>query len=129
MASIMGAILTYTLVHSRRRAVEISGRMTKDLRVAEAESHRLALVASRTATGVILMDSEWKVEWVNDSFTRLFGYSLAEVKGRSPEEFLIGPNTRPDIRDVVNEACEQNRSFEGEVIQYTKSGSVIWVEL
>lgn len=129
MASIMGAILTFTLVHSRRRAVETSGRMTRSLREAEVETRRLALVASGTTSSVILLDTDWKLEWVNASFTRLFGYSLDEVRGKRPSEFLHGPQTDAKLGDTIDDACEQGGTYRGEVVCYTKQEKPGWFEL
>ena len=51
------------------------------LRESEATARRLALVASRTQNAAIITDAERRFEWVNDAFTRITGYTLAEVVG------------------------------------------------
>lgn len=43
-----------------------------------------ALVASRTDNAVVITDTAGRIEWVNDGFTRMTGYQLDEVLGRSP---------------------------------------------
>ncbi|MCP5529980.1 MAG: PAS domain S-box protein [Opitutaceae bacterium] len=128
-ATLLASILTASLVDSRGRALKLAQRMTESLRAAENESRRLALVASRTATAVILMDPDWKVQWTNDSYTRLFGYTLDETKGRRPGDFLFGAETRPDIRRAIDEACENDRIFQDKVLMYRKDGAKVWMRL
>lgn len=121
--------LSYVVLNAKVRAVTYADKVTRDLRLAEGEARRLALVASRTATGVVLMDLDWKVDWVNDSFTRLFGYTFSEIKGEEPAGILFGPDTDQSVRADIDKACEQNRSYAGEVLMSTKSSGQVWVEL
>ncbi len=129
LISVMAAGLMWTLANSRARALGLADRMTVNLRRAEAESRRLALVASRTASSVMLVDAQWRIEWVNESFTRIFGYTLDEVKGRRPDDLLGGPATDPAVLRAVGEACRVARTFKGEIINYTKDRRELWHEL
>jgi PAS domain S-box-containing protein len=45
----------------------------------EEQLTMLSLVASRTTSGVVINDSEGKVEWVNNAFETVTGYSLDDV--------------------------------------------------
>ena len=120
--SFIGAGFTWVLVGARARALKHAERMTADLR-------RLALVASRTASSVVLTDTDWRIEWVNESFTRLFGFTPEEVKGRQPAEFFNGPDTDPKVVEAINEACAAGRPFKGEILNYSKARQPVWVAL
>ncbi len=98
-------------------------------KAAEAEARRLALVASRTASSIVLADRDWRIEWINESFTQLTGYTLDEVRGRRPSSFLVGPLTNRDVIDAIDEAEREGRSFKGEILNYAKNGREYWVEL
>ena len=65
----------------------------RSLRAHEAEERKLALIAARTHNGVILADAQGRIEWVNEGFERMTGYTLDEVRGRSPGSFLQGPES------------------------------------
>ena len=78
------------------RDITARKRAEESLRQVEAETHKLALIASRTDNGVILTDADGLVEWVNEGFTRISGYTLDEVRGKSPGSVLQGPATDPD---------------------------------
>ena len=129
LASLLGMMLTYNLVGARTRALDVAGKMTDSLRLAEAETRRLAIVASRTATSVILMGTDWRVEWTNHSFTRLFGYTMEEAKGRRPGDFIFGPERDVLARDEIDQAVQAKGTYENEVVCYTKDGTKLWMNL
>jgi len=120
--SLLGGWLTYLLYSGRERATAMARHMTLNLRRAEAESRRLATVASRTRNAVILADAAWRIEWVNEGFTRTFGYTLEEVKGRRPGDFLLGEESDPTGPARIDAACAANEPFVGELVQYDKTG-------
>ncbi len=120
--SVLVTLLTWALVSSRTRALVLARDMTVDLR-------RLALVASHTGSGVIITDSEWRVEWINEGFTRMFGYTLDEIKGRQPADFMVGPDSDPKALQAMAEAGKMRRRFLGEILNYTKDGRKVWIEL
>jgi PAS domain S-box-containing protein len=62
-------------------------------KLAEEEVRKLALVAQKTENGVVITDSKGFTEWVNEGFTRITGFSLAEVKGKEPGSLLQGAAT------------------------------------
>lgn len=129
LLSLFGAGFTWALVNSQARALALARAMTANLRQAEVESRRLALVANHTTNCVIMTNASWKIEWVNKSFERYYGYTLAEVEGRLPGEFLPGPATDPNTLAAIDAARMQGIPFKGEVLNYSKSGVPRWVEL
>ena len=129
LASLMAAMLAHSLLTARLRALGLADRMMVDLQRAEKETQRLALVASRTGTAVMLIDQEWCIEWVNDSFSTLFGYTIAEVNGRRPGEVLHGVLTESGVAARIDEACARNEAYRGEVLNYAKDGRQLWLEV
>ena len=125
----MTAAFAGTLLRSRSRAWSETARVTSTLQRAEVESRKLALVASKTASGVVLMDREWRVEWVNDAFTRLFGYTLSEMRGRRVNEMLSGPETDESVFADLERTVGTGAAFRCEILNYTKTGEKCWVEL
>ncbi|QYM79895.1 response regulator [Horticoccus luteus] len=126
---VVAALLAWLLravLSARERALELAAKMTADLRTAQAETRRLAMVASRTASGVLLADADWRIEWVNESFTRMFGYTLDDVRGRRPGEFLHGPGTDLVTLNAINAA---DGAVRAELLNYTRAGRPIWLEL
>ena len=127
--SMVAAIFSGLIVNARSRALVLAERMTASLRRAEADRHKLALVASNTASGVLIMDTEWQIEWINEGFVRLMGYTLEEVRGRTPSSVLHGPETNSRVLDQLDETVGAGRPFKCEILNYTKTGEKCWVEV
>lgn len=96
-------------------------------KAAQAELAKLSLVASFTDSLVIIADHEGRVEWVNDAFIRKTGYTLAEVVNRKPGELLQGPNSDPATVASIRQLLREGRSFQCEILNYTKSREEYWV--
>jgi PAS domain S-box-containing protein len=71
-------------------------RTQEELRQATREASRLALVAQHMEDGVVIADTEGRIEWVNDAFTRLSGYTRTEATGRLRVD-LLGVESMPAI--------------------------------
>ncbi|WP_345161339.1 PAS domain-containing sensor histidine kinase [Nibribacter koreensis] len=93
------------------------------------ELERLALVASKTNNGVLLCDNEWRIQWVNEGFTRLLGYTMAEALGQQPKDLLKSHN--PNGGDI---APPWQNLAKGEVVSFKapngrKDGTDIWLSV
>ncbi|MBL0869049.1 MAG: PAS domain S-box protein [Phycisphaerales bacterium] len=95
----------------------------------EREARDLALIAEKTTNAAIITDAVGRIKWVNDSFTKITGYTLDEVKGKTPGEVLQGPRTHPEARATMGKALREGRPFVVETINYTKSGEPYWVKI
>lgn len=71
---------------------------------------------------VILTDSTKKILWVNDDFTKITGYSLPEVYGRSPGHLLQGPSTESDAVQQIRQGLKSQMPFRGEITNHRKNG-------
>ncbi len=98
-------------------------------RRAYEELERLALVARRTGEAVIIANGAGEVDWVNDAFARLFGWSLAEMIGTRPGARLQGPETNPETILAMRQAIQNGESWMGEILNYRKDGTPLWLEL
>jgi len=69
-----------------------------------------------------------RILYVNEAYTRLSGYSLEEILGKTPR-LLQGPGTDRAARDKIRAALEKWRPVEVELLNYRKDGTPFWVEL
>ena len=116
----VGAIGILEDITSRKQAEE-------RLRKSEAEAHRLAVVANRTSNAVLLLDAGRKIEWVNEGFTRLTGYTIDEARGRLVADVLGTPDTDPEAHKAGLQAMREGRALREEVRLKRKDGSLCWV--
>lgn len=105
----------------------LSSRMREEQ--AASEVRRLALVARRTDNPVIITDATDLIEWVNPSFEALTGYSLEEVRGRQPGQFLQGPDTDPEARRRIAIAVANGEPIRQEILNYGRHGQTYWLDL
>lgn len=111
------------------------GQLISAARVQEAheqtliELARLSRVASETTNGVVITDTHGRIEWINDGFTRLSGYALPELMGRSPGELLQGELTAPESISQMREALRRGEAFTVDVVNYTKDRQPYWVRI
>lgn len=89
--------------------------------------NELAMVTEKTQNTVIIAEPNGIIKWVNPAFTELLGYTLDEVVGKTPFEFLQRPNETEDMTSQAVEAMLHKQPFSGEIINYTKDGRKIWV--
>ncbi len=94
-----------------------------------AETRKLALVVSRTDNAVVITGIDGRIEWVNDGFSRISGYSSAEVLGKTPGSVLQGPETDPTTVQHMHERLSAGLGFQVEVINYSKSGQPYWIAI
>jgi PAS domain S-box-containing protein len=95
----------------------------------EAESRKLALVVAHTENLVILTDREARIEWVNPAFEKVTGYTLAEVVGCKPGDFLQGPETDPKTIAYMAQKLKNQLPFSTEILNYNKAGQSYWISL
>lgn len=77
--------------------------------------------------GIILTSSHAasstpQIVYANRGFTRIFGYEVDEVRGRSPQ-ILHGPKTEPMVLERWMEAMLRGEPFSVEMTNYCKDGS------
>ena len=117
-----GAVVTHISITQRVLAELETKRQ-------QQEASRLALVARYTDNAVIITDSQSRIEWVNHAFTRMSGYTMAEVKGKSPGAFLRGEKTAPETVEIMRESMVAQKGFDVEILNYTKNGRTYWAEI
>ena len=100
-----------------------AGRRTR------ADTTRLARVAKLTDNGVIITDRDGLVEWVNEGFTKITGYSLEETIGKTPGSLLQRPQDNFAERARIRECIRNGSGFEAELVNYNKNGCSYVVHL
>ncbi|RYF90940.1 MAG: PAS domain S-box protein, partial [Chitinophagaceae bacterium] len=79
-----------------------------------------------TEVGAVGDPTATKIIYVNQAFTKMTGYSDAEILGQSPT-ILQGPATDADEVAKLNDALANFRFFETTLVNYKKNGQAFWV--
>ncbi|MBI1315283.1 PAS domain S-box protein [bacterium] len=96
---------------------------------AERSIRRLSLVAERTANGVIITDSSGKIEWINESLSRLSGYDLLHIGDWPLIEFLESDIGEPVELESIKQALEHGASHRGSLQSRKSDGSPWWMSI
>lgn len=115
-------LVAYTDITKRVQA-ENEARAQRD------EAERLALVAKYTDNAVIITDNQVRVEWVNEGFTRLTGFTLEEVKGKNPGQLLQGVGSDPATIELMRQRIACREGFDVEIVNYNKTGQQYWLAI
>ncbi len=89
----------------------------------------LSLVAAETDNLVVITDAQERIEYVNDGFTRLTGYSVEECLGKKPGQLLQGKDTSQETRQQIRRQIETGQPFYDEILNYTRDGKPYWVSM
>jgi diguanylate cyclase (GGDEF)-like protein/PAS domain S-box-containing protein len=136
LISFAGLVILVVLYWNSRLAAEINRRkqVESDLiehkslleeRVKErtAELREAAAVFANTAEGVAITDLQGMILNVNEAFTRITGYSRAEIIGKSPRVLSSGRHPKLYYRSMWNSLVKTGQ-WRGEVWNRRRDGSI-----
>ncbi|TVU53435.1 MAG: PAS domain S-box protein [Arthrospira sp. PLM2.Bin9] len=95
----------------------------------ELELTQLSWVASQTDNAVIICDRHGNIEWVNEAFTWITGYTLAEVNGLTPGSFLQGPLSDAETIHQIRTCLKEHKPYRGELLNYKRNGTPYWLSI
>jgi PAS domain S-box-containing protein len=100
---------------------------------AEEELRLLRCIVEQAEESVIITDAQLDqpspmIVFVNPAFTRLTGYTAAEVLGKTPR-ILQGANTDKAMLARLRQTLARGEPFHGEVINYRKDGSEFYSDM
>jgi len=102
------------------------GTARDNLEVANIELEKLSLVASKTNNAVVITDSNAEIEWVNEGFTKLFGYQYDELVHKFGKN-LASSSSYSKIKEKIKECKKTKKTVEYFVQNTTKSGKKLWM--
>ena len=129
--------LLFYLIGFRREQLEISTEQIKYSlsneqkinSVADQQIKVLAKVVAQVNEAIIITDGNGKVEWVNDGFTKINGFTLEEVKGKELSNILYGSITDRELIKSISEKLIIGESVMEEIQTYNKRGNPIWLSV
>ena len=108
--------------------VFISRDVTEEWRL-QRETERLSLIARHMTNLVLIADTEQRIEWVNPAFEARTGWSLDEVRGKSPQEISRGPRTDPHAAARIDASLAALQPVRDEILNQTRDGTPYWVDV
>ena len=90
------------------------------------ELEKLSIVARETDNAVVIANEKGEFEWVNEGFTRMYGYGFdqfLETKGKT----LLEASSYKYIDNELNVLYQEKRTVTYEASTHNKDGRTIWV--
>ena len=97
-------------------------------RLHEEELEKLALAATQSCNSVVIADSKGNIEWVNEGFTKLTGYKLADVQNTHGEILRRGePTGLSAATGYYSTIIKEKKPISYESKNFTSEGDEYWV--
>lgn len=95
-----------------------------------AETQRIAATVFESQEGMIVIDQDWKILRINQSFSQLTGYLAEDLIGKSPY-FLDETLLNLEFIDDFFQQIQQKGNWQGELVNRRKSGELFpaWLNI
>jgi len=120
--------LSEALHYNEKQTGQIKSQL-EQIKKSELELAKLSLIAKKTKNGVIISDKFGKIEWLNDAFAEMSGYSLQEVLGKKPKDFLRKSTDVSKETMELSEKLEKKEWVQTTIINYKKDGTPYYNKL
>jgi PAS domain S-box-containing protein len=104
----------------------------EDISVEKEREEQLLLlssIAEKSISAIVITDAKGHIEWVNQSYLNMTGYTLEEFIGKKPGNLLQGPESCPKTISYIKEQLKNGDPFHCEILNYTKSKEKYWVRI
>ncbi len=129
LSSLLSLLLTRASFNIYRAKKEVDEK-NKIIEEKNIMLEKLSLVAEKTDNYVIIIGKDDLIEWVNEGFTRLTGYTFDEAVGKVPSAVLGGPlMTEEVIKKIDEDVLKHHKTHSGEIANYHKNGEVFWASI
>jgi PAS domain S-box-containing protein len=76
------------------------------------------------ANSVMITNTAGEIEWTNQAFTKMTGFTIQEVKGLNPRELVKSGKQSQHFYKTMWDAISQGQVWQGELVNQRKDGSL-----
>jgi len=88
---------------------------------------KLARQAEFSSQAVLITDGKGYIKWTNPHFTRLTGFYLSEIAGKTFSMVLHGQQTKAQVVELIRQKMRLQQPFDVELLEYNRAGESMWV--
>lgn len=91
------------------------------------ELEKLSIVASKTDNAVLIADAKGKITWINEGFTRLYGFDINQfIKEHGAT--IIEASKKENISEIVEDSIKNKKSAVYVTKNINSKGEEIWIQ-
>ena len=104
---------------------DFAGAMATVIRTSRAQRDKVFadLILEHSSHGIMIVDRERHIVWVNPAFEEVTGYMLEEVRGKTPAILSSGRHDADFYRTMWS-AIDRHGSWQGEIWNRRKNGEI-----
>jgi PAS domain S-box-containing protein len=101
-------------INSKSQEIE---QQTLNIIKINEELERLSIAVNKTDNAILILNPEGDIEWINEGYTRLYGYTFEELIAQKGKN-INRTNSKPKIQEIFNKVLTEKKSqiFESNVI-------------
>lgn len=97
------------------------------LKDANRELKKLSVIAQKTDNAVAIFDAQGNIEWINEGFTQMYGFTLEQFKNEKGEN-LIKSSANPHIQAAIKKCIRNKETAIYEFFTLTRQNEGIWAQ-
>ena len=120
--------VTDAINQMRDRLSEDVNRQERDAQ----EIRKFSAAIEQSPSSVLICDRKWRIEYANQKFTQLTGYSLDSIEGKHPGTLSEDVNAHRESRQLwqsIRLQVQRVGVWQGEVNSVRKNGERFWEQL
>ncbi len=127
LAYILIKIYTRKLISKNKKLKKLLNKQKNELEHASKEIERLSIVARETENAITIFDSEGRIEWANDSFTKIYGYSINEYIDAFGDN-IYASSYNKNIKEIIDKGIKNREAVIYDYKAITKNKRDIWIQ-
>lgn len=89
---------------------------------AEEQIRFLGSITQQVSDGIIVIDKEFRITYINNATEKIYGYSFEELKGEHPD-IIVGETNIQDLQNEIFSTVSRGDDWAGEFVNKRKDGS------
>ncbi|MHB1687967.1 MAG: PAS domain-containing sensor histidine kinase, partial [Ignavibacteriaceae bacterium] len=94
-------------------------------KIAEEELRKLSRAVEQGPASVVITNTEGDIDYVNEKFCEITGFSKGEVIGKNPRIWKSGNQDKKFYEDLWNTILS-GKDWKGEILNKKKNGELFW---
>jgi len=103
---------------------DITEQKKKDI-----EFERVSLIAEHTQNPILLISTDFEIDWYNGAFVKEFGFTYDSIKGRKVGEIFLGKKSDIDLLKQIEVDLVSGKKVNTELLVYNNFNEPTWVQV